>query len=557
MFKFKAKKVICVIMSVILLAACVVPAFAETGDSDVNPILIVSGFSEYDLVNYDTGETVFVPSSDAITKTVTDALPSLTKLLASDKTKADYDKFCDDFIPVINNLFDPIACNPDGEVKHDNVGLVNQFTESVAYYGIDTVTATEVFDKQIVNTACYAVGEENVYVYGLDWRVDPLVIADDINAYVQHMKEVTGCAKVSISGISMGGVALSAYLAKYGTEDLSNITMISSAFTGLEMVGCLFTGQVSIDEQGLYQIITESIGNKAVSDVLEKTGFLKKLIPVIEELFEVEADRIYTECLIPNFGYNTGIWAFVPDEYFASAKKFMNTRMNEGTKVERDLFWNRVNTYHNYVQNSIKDILVTAKQNGVNVAVISNYNSQMSPITPKSNCTGDQVIETMHTSGYATVANHGSTLGDNYPRNKYLSQDRMIDASTCYLPDNTWFIKNQKHVEFSESSKRDNGAFYAWILTAKSQYTIDTNAKYPQFMIYDRDAKVLSPLASITGDASGDGKVSILDAKLVLQFNSGAVSLTAEQQWAADINCDGKVSIVDAKLLLDKISNEA
>lgn len=557
MLKKSAKKFLSIAMALTVIAACFLPSFAEAGKCSCgeNPMLIISGFSQYQLINYKTGKSAWAPETDKIVNAVTAVLPSLTKFLASEQKQSDCDALCDVLIPEVNKVLDDIAVLPDGTPKYSEVALKAQFTESVAYYGIETVMGDGLFGNDIVKTASNAVGADHVWVYGLDWRVDPMVLADEIHDYVERIVKTSGHDKVSISGISMGGVIMTAYLAKYGTEHLSNITMLSSAFTGLDMIGQLFTGNIEIDEQGLYNIITQAVGNSAISDVLNSTGILKKLIPVLDTLVKFDKDRIYSECLIPNFGYNTGMWGFVPDSYFAEAKKFMNARMNDGTPEQTQIFWQRVNDYHNNAQNKICEILNTAKADGICVAVISNYNMQIAPITPSGKLSSDQVIETIHTSGYATVADLGETLGDNYPRNAYLSEDRIIDASTCYLPDNTWFIKNQQHVGFSEEGPQDNGAFYAWILTAKTQYDVFTNAKYPQFMVYDAEANRLSPLSNIQGDASSDGQVSIVDAKLVLEYAAGFDNLTCSELWAADMNLDGSVTVADAKLILQKIAS--
>ena len=544
------KKVLCVIMSVILVTSCIIPAFAADNkcSRDDTPLLIISGFSQYQLIDKRTGKSVWTPDEELILNAIEKALPALETLLASDMTKNDFDVFCDDFIPAANELFSYISCTPDGEPYDQNVGLINQFTGPVSDY--DYAEVKQVFENDIVDIAVEAYGADHVWVYGLDWRVDPLILADDIHDYIETMKATTGHDKVAISGISMGGCILSAYLSKYGYDDLSNITMLSSAFTGIEMVGALLCGEVEIDEQGLYNMINESIGKDTLSEVIAKTGILDKLLPVVDELIAYEKDRIYSECLIPSFGYITGIWAFVPDSRYSEAKEYMNIRMNEGTDEQNEIFWKRVDAYHYGVQNKIADILTTAQDNGVCVSIVSNYNSQMPPITTAGNYTGDQVIETIHTSGFATVAPYGETLDENYMRNAHLSSDRMIDASTCILPDNTWFIKNQRHVEFSNKGENDNSRFFAWILTAPADTNVNSNPDFPQFMQYDRDTLTLSPLSSKMGDINASGNITVADAKLVLKAIAGAEELTDAQAWVADINIDGKISVVDAKLIL-------
>ncbi len=543
------KKSFSVILSLVLMFSCVAPSFAanKVCNCGKNPMLVISGFSQYLLVDTTTGKSVWAPEAETITKAVEKALPPLTTLLASKRMRADFDKFCDEFIPIVNEVLDPIACSPDGTPKHRNVEIIEQFTQPVSSY--DYAYVKEIFNNDIVDVACEAVGKDHVWVYGLDWRVDPLILADEIHEYVENIKKTSGHDKISISGISMGGVIMSAYLAKYGYDDLSNITMLSSAYTGLEMVGKLFMGDVSIDAPGLYNIISDVLGTDKVSTVLSSTGIVEKIIPILGDLFKYNKDRIFEDCLIPAFGYTTGFWAFVPESCYSSARTYMFMRMSDGTVQQKKTLKNRIDDYHYNVQSKIGSILKSAQADGVCVSVVSHYNLQNSPVTSAANLMGDQVIETIHTSGFATVAEYGKTL-DIAKKAPHVSFDRVIDARTAYLPDNTWFIKNMKHVEYSNKGANDNGEFFKWILTATPDTNIYSNAKYPQFMNYDRNAHNLSPLSGADGDVNADSRISLFDAKLVLRSVAELSTLDEQQAWAADMNCDGTVSIADAKSIL-------
>ena len=364
-----AKKFLSVFMALVLAVLCVIPAFAES--EKVNPILVISGFSQYKFVDTVSGKQVWTPETSIIVDLVTKALPPLTTLLASSKNKADYDKFVDAVVPVANDYLRYISVGPDAEPVDNNVKLIDQFTGPVSNY--DYAWVKTVFENDIVDIACDAVGKENVWVYGLDWRVDPLVLADEIHEYVKNIKKTTKCDKISVSGISMGGIVMSCYLAKYGYEDFSNITYLSAAFTGIDYVGEMFSGNIKVDAQGLINIIKESMHNTSVTDILEKTQILDKLLPIVDDLVKYEKDRVYTEILMPNFGYNTGLWAFCPDEYFASAKAFMKARMNAGTAEDAAKFWGKVDDYHNNVQLKINDILHAAQNDGVTVSLVSCF----------------------------------------------------------------------------------------------------------------------------------------------------------------------------------------
>lgn len=62
---------------------------------------------------------------------------------------------------------------------------------------------------------------------------------------------------------------------------------------------------------------------------------------------------------------------------------------------------------------------------------------------------------------------------------------------------------------------------------------------------------------SLFGDANTDGKVSLMDAKRVLQSVAGSRPLICAGKLAADINRDGSVGIADAKQILIQIASSA
>lgn len=545
MKKRSLKKTVSLLLALVLAVTLIVPSLAA-GKSNQNPVLVVTGFSEYPLVNTATGEAAFPPSTDAIVNTVTGVLPSLMTLLGSGKTQADYDAFCDAALPVVNALFEPIACNPDGSVKHTEVGLAYQYPESAAEYGKNSEAYAQAFDKALLRSVANTVGADKTYVYGLDWRLSPLEIADELNEWVQHIKSVHGCDKVSLAGISMGGVMVSAYLAKYGTADISNITMISSAFTGLSYIGALFNGGIAIDEQGLYNMLNQLVGSETLSKVVGSTGLVKQIIGLIDDLYAAEQDRLFTECLIPGFGYNPGLWSFVPADDYEAAKAFMFARM-DSTDTQKAALEAKIDAYHE-IQVNAKANLEAAKKAGVNVAIISNYNSQMPPISTASAQTGDQVIETVHTSAFATCADYGKQLPEG-TKGKYVSPDRMIDASTCWFPNETWFIKNMQHVGFNDTQNQCD--LYTWLMTTSKQVTVQSNPDFPQFLLYNTETNVLSPLSLVRGDVNFDGIVNLVDARMVLRHVRTLSTLSALAKEAADMDGNAHLTHTDVQMIMD------
>lgn len=546
MKKVSLKKAISLLLALVLAVSLVVPSLAASDKANQNPVLIVSGFTDYVMANTETGENVFPHNTEATVGTVANVLPSLLTLLGSGKTQADYDAFCDTALPIVRELFDEIACNPDGTPKHPEVQLKCQYPKAVSAYGLDVVMQKDAFDKQLLRSIVNTVGADKTYVYGLDWRLSPLEIADELNEWIQHIKSVHGCDKVSLAGISMGGVMVSAYLAKYGTDNISNITMISAAFTGLSYVGALFRGGVSIDEQGLYNMLTQAVGTEMLSQIIGSTGLVKQIIGIVDDLYAAEQNRLFTECLIPAYGYNPGIWSFVPADEYEAAKAFMFPLM-DSTDAEKAALEAKIDAYHE-IQANAKGALEAAKKSGVNVAIISNYNFQMPPVSTASAQTGDQVIETVHTSAFATCAEQGKQLPEG-TSGKYVSPDRMIDASTCWFPNETWFIKNMQHVGFDDSQNQCD--LYAWVMTADKQVTIESNPDFPQFLLYNAETKVLSPLALLRGDVNFDGLVNLVDARMVLRHVRTVSTLSALAKESADMDGNARLTHTDAQLIMD------
>ncbi len=543
---FVRKKILSVILSLVLVALIVVPAFADEAKNNYNPVLIVTGISEYAIVD-GNGDNVFPLESDQTASLVAKVAPSVAKYLV-DK---DSDALMDTLIPAFKDWLSPMACNPDGSVTYPETHLKYQFRESVEEEGIENVGCADALDKDILQATVDAVGADKVYVYGLDWRIDPMVIADEINDYIQHIKQVTGYSKVSVAAISMGGVMTSAYLAKYGYNDVSHVTMISSAFTGVDMVGQLFCKKVVLDEAGAQRLINQLISIKGVSKVIEMTGLLKKLVPLLSTLVDEQIDRVYDEVLIPIFGYNPSIWSFVDDEVYEEAKATMLAGADPS-------FEGVIDAYHYGVQVRAKEILQNAKNAGVKIAIVSNYNLQIAPITDRSNYNADTVIETRHTSGFATVALLGETLGENYKQAKftdknYLSSDGVIDASTCYFPENTWFIKDMYHVGFDIES--NNNDIYTWLMTADRQMDIHSNPLYPQFNIYEDDIKLLHPLDMVAGDVNHDGVANLVDVRIVLRASKSLTSIDdAVGFMLADFDKDKEITENDADLILNYVA---
>lgn len=69
-----------------------------------------------------------------------------------------------------------------------------------------------------------------------------------------------------------------------------------------------------------------------------------------------------------------------------------------------------------------------------------------------------------------------------------------------------------------------------------------------------KDVKEMDVLTVSLGDINGDGKITAVDARIILQNVAGLTTLDNKQKEAADVNGDGNISAVDARIILQVVA---
>ncbi len=451
------KRILCTVLAVIMLTSVVTVAADDAKcNCGVEPVVFVSGIGTPLYLNAGTAEETpgFIPEISDMLPDIIDAIPGLAEAVV----KRNWDLATDTFIDVFTDIFEVSKCDENGDSAYNVTGEVS------------------VVDIEKNHT------ESPEYYFTYDWRLDPSIIADELNTYIEDVKTATGHDKINVLGFSEGGLIATTYLKKYGTASLNQLSICFSAFQGLELVGELFNGNISLDSKNTAKCIDSLLANGDASVIgsialaLYKAGVLDTVLGLLDELFEHSQDRLYDELLIPMVGYWPVLWAFVPDEYYESAKVSML-----GNDPKYDTLINRIDWYHYNVQTKAKELLDGALADGVKLSFVCGYNLNAMPFTPDANYQSDGLINTEYESGGAICMEHGSTLTDDYVSaandgHNHISPDRIIDASTCMFPDYTWFIKDHSHFSFNyeELVKR--------IFASDKQFTVYDDPDYPQFL---------------------------------------------------------------------------
>lgn len=548
------KRIVCLSLSALMMFSMLAPSFAAEKKCNCGktPVVSVVGFGHVPLVNGE-GTQVFAPEAKTIVEAVLPCVPALLQFLSD----GDAGALLDSVIPAAKQLFDPIKCDENGDSVDPTVTVERFYEESCDTY--DYKIKGDGQDGLSLECA-KTVGGDHTFIFSHDWRRSPMDTAKDLNDYIQKVKETTGHDKVSVNGQSMGTCIVQAYLAQYGTKDIKNIGMFSGAFTGLEMCGDLFTGKLSIDADGVTDILVQAINGSpdknALGELLKYTGLFEKVIEKFAPLLNEGEykDRLYNELLIPYFGMYAGVWSFVPEETFDEAINYM---YNNDTFTFRpsDSYIEKLTAYHDEVQATLKERCDEYyKDENICFSIVSNYNRQIAPVTPSSTMNSDGIIETYRTSYGATVADRNTTLGENYVQavkdgHNHVSPDTVVDASTCAFPECTWFIKNLDHVKFYSDS---SAALHAWLITADKQYTVHSNPLFTQFLYYNIDADYMSVYLDRYGDVNMDGTIDLVDARLALRHLLERDELQKVNLQRADgITIDGVITKDEVQSIAD------
>ena len=339
--------------------------------------------------------------------------------------------------------------------------------------------------------------------YEYDARLDPCDIADDLNAYIEAIKEVTGYGKVHLVSRCLGCNIASAYLAEYGWGSIITNVFFAGAQMGYNFVGELFAGKYDFDPDSIARYEEETYVNedgseegaelvKALISYMNVMGTLGFGTDVAMRVFNNVKDRIAPRLLLDTYATCPGYWSMVNDENYEDAKAFI---FGDEANTTYAKLVQKTDAYHYNVMNNEKTMLTRMRAEGVKMGIICKYGFQTPPFIQSSGQLSDNRIEVSAQSMGATCAEAGSMLSTDHilqltssGRAKYLSPDKMIDGSTALFPDNTWYIKNLLHNPFPDCCN----ALLLAVCYAQNELTVWDDAAYPQYLLYQDDT--ISPL---------------------------------------------------------------
>ena len=536
------KKFLSVFLSIALIFSLAIPAFSwvEINKSQSQiPVIRISGdgealydhdgnkiFHYKDIAKLVTGDSESGADNSEMYKSMAESLlPALTKGLLTDN----WDDLYVSLETEISKIFANSLLDENGNVTNGS--------------GLSERRKLEMENKrnndQKGNKGFYSWED---YWFHYDWRLDPMETADDFHTFVQDIKRTTGCEKVGISATCLGTNIVMAYVAKYGAKDIQGIGMDGSVVGGAEILSEVVCGKFDVAPPALMRILRDVDGLGMFSidefimetiDMLVQTGLLESVISTTENIFYDKLIKGATSALALSTFYTwPNYWACVSPEDYETAKDYVFGDEGSEKRVKYAGLIEKLDRYDREVRQRVPELIQKIKDDGANFGVISKYGFQIIPICATSDVISDQFASVKRSSFGATTSNVYEPLSDEYinmriseGKEKYISPDKHIDASTCIVPDSTWFIKGSSHSDWTTYEMQ---ILYD-VASADRQLTVD-DFPYSQFMVYDDETEMLYPMTEENCDTEHwDADPDIYKPTSI--FDKLKVAITSFVRW--------------------------
>ena len=391
----------------------------------------------------------------------------------------------------------PINCTANGNIRKGQ-GVINYWKNPLSKHRSYYKDAT-VAESAIARQLCREVGAANVYCFNYDWRQDICKTAKDLNNYIKIIKKKTHSSKVSLVGCSLGGAVLSAYMDAYKSKkDVKRYVFVNPAIMGVDVarayaldikfnkksiinyLNCMEGAYNNGESAALFRLIY-ALGDVRIGYAVDYlNGFVKS---------KKNVKSLFTKVIKPWIGNIPSLWECIPYSSYDKAVKEMSKM---GVLDKKSGVYKKIKKYHG-VQGRVKKNIKAVKKAGASVAIIASYGTMGIPATSKANNQTDVLIDTKYASAGATVASYGKTLLKRSRKGKFVSNDKVINANTCALPKNTWFLKDVQHMRFKYNS--DATKLVARLATGKVKsniYAVKKKYKISQYTKENSDGKLVN-----------------------------------------------------------------
>ncbi len=502
------KKIIALSLCLIMMFSLAVPAFAASNVENI-PIITLRGDGTQIYVPDETaengerniwGDAFANIEGGSIKESVVNVLePFLLEGLFMDEWDNYYQAFYDEISPI----FEELRLDENGNPRY-NSGLGKEDRANNA-------------NSCKYNNASWQGGKYDAsdYTFRYDWRLDPKVVIEDLHTYITKVMASTGKKKVALAGNCLGGSYILAYLQKYGTQGhIKNVFFNATVGNGTVVLTDAFCGDIKLDFVALQRFTYQNVDPESDSfaglfasmpllndvilssyDLLSQTGVLDQLGLTFDDLYQKIYEGLVPRLAIAIFATMPGYWTVVETDRYEEAKKFVFGEKGDEFYDQYAGLIEKLDWYYNTVSSKKEEIINNCKAAGVHFGATAKYGVQMYPFVARQNELSDELVDFKNASFGATVApDVFSTLSDSHikkaisdGKEKYISPDKQIDASTSLFKDSLWVMKNVCHNNWETDDKLIEA------FSCHTNFTVNDDPAFPQFMILLPDTMTEDP----------------------------------------------------------------
>ncbi len=465
------RKSLSIVLAIIMVLSCTyaMAGAIAYGDGDHLPQIYIEGFESKQIYREeDTAHTdpLFFPING---QKMIDNLMQYEKYIKQAVAEGDPDLLYKYICLWMNDCFSLAALKPDGISNKDGV-----------------VTEETTLNKK----------ENGKYVFRHDCRLSPVDLAKQFKEYVTWVQADSGSQKYELAASSFGASIALAFISEYPEEraNIDSLVFCVPSIKGVNWAGELFSGSFDIDPDALLAFLADMNLSEELTlflSVLNKTGTLDSILSsFLEPTLKFALTKALRTVVHDIFGTMPSMWSFVDERYFYDALEYTYGENYDDPDHEYAGLISKITYYHDNIMTKADDIITDATDSGIKVSILSKYGDPPFPLSKEGNFTGDGFVALEMASFGATCALNGQQLPADYVQAKdcgrnMISPDRCVDASTCLLPDNTWFIKGLWHGEKTDS-------YYNLINTVLyNDITVLDDARYPQFLENDESGNLV------------------------------------------------------------------
>ncbi len=486
------KRIVSALLVFVLLCTCVLPAFAEDTE---HPTIYITGAQTCKLVKAD-GSQLYplvddVEAMDVIKEALEPCLKKLVKGMLTDNYKEYAQEFYNVFVPI----YEEMALDENGEVSDGSHPEYNIYTCNIPRK-----------DRNY---------NEYDYQFWYDWRLSPMVAADELKTFIDMVLEATGETKVNVLGRCYGANVIAAYLAKYedhALEKVDDVAYLSSSVIGLDMLTALFSGNIRLDGDAVDNFLNYYMDEENLIEDAELNLFLVAALALFREIktldltgaaIELLISRLKTDLIPPllrdTYGSMPSYWSMVTPESYEEARDFIfaDCKDTYAKLIEK------IDDFHYNVQLHAEENMLALDEKGIDFYILVKYNFPDYPIYSGAACLGDGNTSCVRQAFGGEYADYGTVFSQKYidslEDKNYLSPDLKINAATCLFPETTWFIKNMHHETFPYPINR-------LALDVMNNEAVVSDGRYPAVQEYVADGNKLIPVETTDEDAEKEKK---------------------------------------------------